>query len=88
MKPKLYTKETLETKITSLLVALRPESQSFLELETDLFQAGILDSFGIIEFIAALEEEFNIQITNDDLVPQNLVTIASTTTLVEKYLVN
>lgn len=44
-------------------------------LEEDLFAAGILDSFGIIEFVFALEKYFNCTIPQEDLIPQNLWSI-------------
>ena len=40
-----------------------------------LIDAGVLDSFGLLEFLTALEQEFNITIPDDDLVPTNFDTI-------------
>ncbi len=47
-----------------------------------LFDAGVLDSFGMLEFITLIEEEFNIKIPDDDLVPSNFETIAKVRTYV------
>jgi acyl carrier protein len=41
-----------------------------------LVDAGVLDSFGLLEFLTAVEQEFNIKIPDDDLVPANFDTIA------------
>ena len=41
-----------------------------------LFDAGVLDSFGLLEFITAIEEEFTMKISDDDLVPANFETIS------------
>jgi D-alanine--poly(phosphoribitol) ligase subunit 2 len=41
-----------------------------------LFDAGVLDSFGLLEFISALEKELNVQIPDEDLAPSNFDTIA------------
>ena len=44
-------------------------------LDDDLFAAGVLDSFGIIEFVMALEKHFHCAIPQDMLLPQNLWSI-------------
>jgi acyl carrier protein len=50
-------------------VALPSESES-------LFDAGVLDSFGLLEFLTALEKDFDIKIPDEDLRPSNFDTIA------------
>jgi acyl carrier protein len=80
------TKHAIETDIVAVLQALRPDSTQNLTPDTDLFEAGILDSFGVIEYISALEEKFDIKISNDDLLPQNLGTVAGTAQTIERYL--
>jgi acyl carrier protein len=49
-------------------VALPTDSASLVD-------AGVLDSFGLLEFLTAVEREFNIKIPDDDLVPANFDTI-------------
>ena len=46
-----------------------------LDQNDDLFEIGVLDSFGIIEFVVALEKHFNCTIPQEDLIPQNLWSI-------------
>ncbi|MDQ3828154.1 MAG: acyl carrier protein [Candidatus Tectomicrobia bacterium] len=41
-----------------------------------LFDAGVLDSFGLLEFLTSLEKELNITIPDEDLIPSNFDTIA------------
>ncbi len=41
-----------------------------------LFDAGVLDSFGLLEFLTAVEEELGIKIPDEDLVPSNFETVA------------
>ena len=38
----------------------------------DLFEAGIVDSAGLISFIAFIEKEFSITIPDEDLLPGKL----------------
>ncbi len=45
--------------------------------ETDsLFEAGVLDSFGLLDFVVFLENEINLQIPDEDLMAGNFDTIA------------
>ena len=43
--------------------------------ETDLIETGLLDSLSIVEFLAQLEESFDISISTDDLEPENFRSI-------------
>jgi acyl carrier protein len=50
----------------------------------DLFDAGILDSFGVLQVIDKIEDKFEISIPNDELVPQNLWSVAAMTELIKR----
>ena len=43
----------------------------------DLFESGILDSAGLVSFIAEIEREFQISIRDEDLLPENFQSIAA-----------
>ncbi|MGA2362131.1 MAG: acyl carrier protein [Candidatus Aminicenantales bacterium] len=45
--------------------------------EDSLLEAGIIDSTGILELINYLEEHYMIKVNDDELVPENLDTIAN-----------
>ena len=47
------------------------------ENDENLFDAGIVDSAGLISFIVYLEKEFTITIPDEDLLPKNFASIAS-----------
>lgn len=55
-----------------------------LTSEYPLIDGGVLDSMGIFELIGFLEDTFDITVTDEDLVPDNLQTIASITRLVRQ----
>ena len=44
--------------------------------DDSLLEAGIIDSTGILELIGHLEERYGIKVNDDELVPENLDTIA------------
>jgi len=45
-----------------------PEDTSFLD-------AGIIDSTGVLELVCFLENEFGIEVADDEMLPQNLDSI-------------
>ena len=51
----------------------------------NLKESGI-DSLTLVSVIAAIEEEFNICFSDDDLMPVNLETVFALAELTEKYL--
>ncbi|MCI9012462.1 MAG: acyl carrier protein [Lachnospiraceae bacterium] len=53
------------------------------EKETKLIDDGILDSFDIIAVVSELNENFEIEITADELEPENFNTLDAVVELVE-----
>ncbi len=47
-----------------------------LEDDTSLIETGIVDSTGVLEVVAFLEQEFGFTIPDRDILPQNLDSIA------------
>jgi len=45
--------------------------------DTSFLDSGIVDSTGILELVAYLEEEFGISIADEELIPENLDSIAN-----------
>lgn len=48
-----------------------------LKSDASLLEAGIIDSTGVLELLSYLEEQFKIKVDDDELVPENMDTIAS-----------
>jgi acyl carrier protein len=64
-------------RVVEMLCQIADNQGVTLPAETDsLTEAGVLDSFGLLEFLTAVEKEFNVRIPDDDLVPVNFDTIA------------
>ncbi len=51
------------------------EDQSDLNNSDSFMEKGILDSTGIMEVIFYLEDEFGIQVEDEEMVPENLDSI-------------
>ncbi len=57
-----------------------------LKEDTSFLKSGIIDSTGILEVVSFLEENFNIKIEDEELVPENLDTIKNIDTFLHNKL--
>ena len=48
-----------------------------LDDATSFLDTGIIDSTGILELVDFLEKEFSVEIADDELIPENLDSLAS-----------
>jgi D-alanine--poly(phosphoribitol) ligase subunit 2 len=70
-------KEDAMERVVELLQEIADVQGVDLPSETEsLFDAGVLDSFGLLEFLTSVEKELNITIPDEDLIPANFDTIA------------
>jgi acyl carrier protein len=40
-----------------------------------LLESGVLDSLGVLDLVSFVEQEFSVQVADDELVPENFQTI-------------
>ena len=67
----------MEERILSFLSKLDTENKpSAIEVDTDLFETGILDSFGFVELIGFLEKETGQSVTEDEMDDPRFTTVA------------
>ncbi len=52
--------------------------------DDSLLESGTVDSLGILELVNFVTEQFGIEVTDEDLQPENFDSIASLTTFVEQ----
>lgn len=52
--------------------------------DASLLDQGIIDSTGVLELTAFLEEKFGIQVADDELLPENLDSVANLEAYVKK----
>lgn len=71
----------MKEKVLSVLKSVR-QDVDFVSA-TKLIDDGILDSFDIISIVSELNEKFDIDITADELEPENFNTLNAITALVE-----
>jgi len=50
----------------------------------NLLDSGVVDSLGILDLVAFLESEFGLQVSDDELLPENFQTVDRIAALVAK----
>jgi acyl carrier protein len=60
-----------------------PDPANFAD-EASLLDSGLVDSTGVLEIISFLERTFDTAISDEELVPENLDSIARITAFVER----
>lgn len=61
---------------------IKDKKQANLKDSDSLIESGIVDSLGIMKLIGFLEDKISIQITDDELVPENFSSVDSIAALV------
>lgn len=46
-------------------------NKTSLEPDEDLLNQGIIDSMGILQLVAFIEEKFGVSVADEDIVPEN-----------------
>jgi acyl carrier protein len=59
-------------------------SANGLKDDTSFLEEGIIDSTGVLELVTFLEENFAIQVEDEDLIPENLDSIDNVTGYLER----
>ena len=54
--------------------------------DTSFLEEGIIDSTGVLELIEFLEEEFEIEIDDEDMIPENLDSLNNLEIFIAKLL--
>lgn len=76
----------LEKKIIELVTVTSGSNLGKpLTLETEILDSKLVDSFGLLQLIADLEQEFNVNISTEDMTTQNFSTISAITDLIKRY---
>jgi acyl carrier protein len=85
----MYSREAMsmndfKAKIRGFVVEnfLFGEDGNLLE-ETSFLESGIVDSTGILELVAFIEETFAIRVEDDEMIPENLDSISNVAVYLE-----
>jgi len=72
----------LREKLLEILMEVRPDID--FENETELVSGNILESFDIVQIVAELDDEFDIEVSPKDLTAENFNSLDSLEELVER----
>ena len=61
------------------------DSDTVLAYDQNLFESGIVDSAGLISFIGNVEKEFHLSVPDEDLLPENFVSISAIAGYIRKH---
>lgn len=65
----------MEEKVLNILIEVTGNDDIVDEKDTDLFEAGLLDSLGIIEVLLKIEEVFGLRLQPTDLEKNDMATV-------------
>ena len=76
---------TTDNLVASILnKILSSTGQAITGFDEEIFETGLIDSFGIVELITALEEDFQIKIPFEDMKIQNFSSINEISKFIER----
>jgi acyl carrier protein len=82
----------LEEQLKQQIVDFITTNFLFTDAETDigetdsLLETGIIDSTGVLEVVAFIEETYGIRIEDEEIIPENLDSILNITNFVQQKL--
>ncbi len=81
MEAGIPIKQTIELQIRDFIVEnfLFGDSSNGLQDTDSLLEKGIIDSTGVLELVSHLEETYGIKVEDEELIPENLDSIANVT---------
>ena len=65
----------MEEKVLDMLIEITGSDDIAEEKDTDLFEAGLIDSLGIIEVLLKIEEIFGLKLQPTDLERKDMATV-------------
>jgi acyl carrier protein len=77
---------TIEQQIRDFIIEnfLFGEEGNGLKDKDSLLEKGIIDSTGVLELVAYLEETYEFQVEDEELIPENLDSIENVTAYIER----
>ena len=62
------------------------QNEDELENDASFLDEGIIDSTGILELVAFIEETYSIHVEDEELIPENLDSVNKVVSFIEKKL--
>lgn len=77
---------SIETDVRRYIVdkLLFGRTDTVVNGDTSFLESGLIDSTGVLELVAFLEEQFHIKVEDEDLIPANLDSINALASFLER----
>jgi len=77
---------SVESKVRGFVLEsfLFTDDESALNNEDSFIEKGIIDSTGMLEIISFIENDFGIEVTDDEMIPENLDSVSNIVAFVAK----
>lgn len=83
----MTSKETIEARIREFVLKTFPlVGKRGIKDDEKWLEGGLLDSFGILDLVQFLEQEFGIHVSDDELLPESFESLQAVTKFVETKL--
>ncbi len=82
MKDLLEKKAKIRSFIVETFLFDAPDSA--FDDDDSLLDSGIIDSTGVLELVSFIEEEFDIEVKDEELIPENLDSLNRLASYIEK----
>ena len=73
---------SIEQELTahlSAVAAARGKSSAQIEFDRPFFETGVLDSLSLLDFVSFVEKHYDIDISGQDIVPENFGSLRTVT---------
>ncbi|MCL8005976.1 acyl carrier protein [Gelidibacter japonicus] len=81
MKTQVETEN--KNKIKNYIISATLSDTKAINDDTLIFETGLLDSMGLLFLVEYLNEEFNIEVKDDELLPENFQSVNSILKFIE-----
>lgn len=80
--------ENIQNQIVNFITSnfLFDDSKNNLGIEDSLLETGVIDSTGVLELVAFIEETYGIKVEDEEIVPENLDSINNITSYISAKL--
>ena len=83
--PAIPSNDTITARVREFIVSnFYVADPTKLTESASLLDGGVIDSTGVLEVIAWLESEFGLQVADEEIVPDNLDSIARITAYIQR----
>lgn len=78
--------QDIKATLTTFVIDQFLFGQGTIDENASFLEGGILDSTGVLEMVAHIETTYGIKVENDELIPDNLDSVASIAAFVGRKL--